>query len=75
MLEHVMLGLRTSDGLDIAALEKMMGQAYLTQVVPLLFLLETQKLGEKGAGNRFALTLSGRARLDSIVEAFADIIL
>ena len=75
MLEHVMLGLRTSDGLDMSALETMMGQAYLTQVVPLLFLLETQKLGAIGSDRRFALTLSGRAHLDSIVEAFADIIL
>lgn len=75
MLEQVMLGLRTSDGLDISALETMMGQAYLTRVVPLISLLETQKLGAVGAGNRFALTLSGRARLDSIVEAFSDIIL
>lgn len=75
MLEQVMLGLRTSDGLDISALETMMGQAYLTRVVPLLALLETRKLGAVGSDRRFALTLSGRARLDSIVEAFADIIL
>ena len=79
MLERVMLGLRTSDGLDIDALKEMMGQACLTQVASqmaaLVARLETQKLGETGAGRRFALTLSGRARLDSIVEAFADIVL
>lgn len=75
MLERVMLGLRTSDGLDIVALKEMVGQACLTQLASLLTRLETQKLGEAGASRRFALTLSGMARLDSIVEAFVDIIL
>jgi putative oxygen-independent coproporphyrinogen III oxidase len=76
MLERVMLGLRTRDGLDIAALEQMMGQGAGTLSL-LLARLETQKLGEAvtGPGRRFALTLSGRARLDSIVEAFVEIIL
>ncbi|MCP3943638.1 MAG: radical SAM family heme chaperone HemW [Desulfobacteraceae bacterium] len=104
MLELVLLGLRTSDGLDITAFEKMSGQNFLTQWAPLLSHLETQKLGvvisssenqeagsiqagseqtslyqaglgQTGSGKRFALTLSGMARLDSIVEAFADKIL
>ncbi len=77
MLERVMLGLRTSYGLDMAAFEKMSGQDFLTLFAPLLARLESQGLGAvvSGPGSRFHLTLSGRARLDSIVEAFADRIL
>jgi oxygen-independent coproporphyrinogen-3 oxidase len=77
MLERVMLGLRTSDGIDITAVDKMTGQDFLTTFAPLVDRLERQGLGEvlAGPGKRFLLTLSGRARLDSIVEAFADQIL
>ncbi len=77
MLERVMLGLRTSDGIDITAVDKMTGQDFLTRFAPLVDRLERQGLGEvlAGPGKRFLLTLSGRARLDSIVEAFADQIL
>ncbi len=77
MLERVMLGLRTSDGLDMAAFEKMSGQNFLTLFAPLVARLESQGLGAvlSGPESRFSLTLSGRARLDSIVEAFADRIL
>ncbi len=76
ILERVMLGLRTSDGIDITAVDKMTGQDFLTRFAPLVDRLERQGLGEVLApGKRFLLTLSGRARLDSIVEAFADKIL
>lgn len=77
MLERVMLGLRTSDGIDITAVDKMTGQDFLTTFAPLVDRLERQGLGEVliSPGKRFLLTLSGRARLDSIVEAFADKIL
>lgn len=77
MLERVMLGLRTSDGFDMAVFKKISGQGYLKGITPLLARLETQGLGAvlPGSVKRFQLTLSGRARLDSIVEAFADIIL
>ncbi len=76
MLERVMLGLRTSDGIDITEFEKMLGQDFLTTFDRLLDRLERQGLGAvTGPGKRFLLTLSGRARLDSIVEAFAAKIL
>ncbi|MBU0969084.1 MAG: coproporphyrinogen III oxidase family protein, partial [Proteobacteria bacterium] len=77
VLERVMLGLRTSDGIDIAAVEKIWGQKFLRVFAPLVSRLETQGLGtlETGPGKQFSLTLSGRARLDNIVEAFADKIL
>lgn len=77
MLERVMLGLRTGDGIDITEFEKMLGQDFLTTFDRLLDRLERQGLGTVviGPGKRFLLTLSGRARLDSIVEAFADKIL
>ncbi|MCP4719350.1 MAG: coproporphyrinogen III oxidase family protein, partial [Desulfobacteraceae bacterium] len=75
-LERVMLGLRTSDGFDMAVFEKMSGQDCLKGLTPLLARLETEKLGAVlPSGKRFQLNLSGRARLDSIVEAFAEIIL
>jgi oxygen-independent coproporphyrinogen-3 oxidase len=90
MLERVMLGLRTNDGLDIPAFEKIMGRDFLIEFDSLVADLQTQGLGavvpgqsfleqigpgKAGPGKRFLLTLSGRARLDSIVEAFADKIL
>ncbi len=88
MLEMAMMGLRTSDGLDIRAFEKISGQGFSQEFNSLLARLETQELGtmvtgpvkEKKAkhelaGKRFQLTHPGRARLDNIVEAFADIIL
>ncbi|MBA3011437.1 MAG: radical SAM family heme chaperone HemW [Desulfobacula sp.] len=77
VLERVMLGLRTSDGIDITAVEKIWGQDFSRVFAPLLSRLETQGLGvfETGPGKQFHLTLSGRARLDNIVEAFADKIL
>ncbi len=77
LLERVMLGLRISDGIDITAVDEMTGHDFLTTFDGLLDRLERQGLGAvvTGPGKRFRLTLSGRARLDSIVEAFADQIL
>ncbi|RLB86805.1 MAG: coproporphyrinogen III oxidase family protein, partial [Deltaproteobacteria bacterium] len=61
VLERVMLGLRTSDGIDITAVEKMTGQDFLTTFAFLLDRLERQGLGAvvTGSGKRFLLTLSG----------------
>jgi putative oxygen-independent coproporphyrinogen III oxidase len=77
VLERVMLGLRTRDGIDIAAVDKITGQDFSATFDRLLDRLERQGLGGfvDGPGKRFSLTLSGRARLDSIVEAFVDKIL
>ncbi len=79
MLEMVMMGLRTSDGLDIKAFEMISGQSFFQEFRTILARLETQDLGkiltESVRGKRLQLTLAGRARLDNIVEAFADIIL
>jgi len=109
MLERIMLGLRTSDGLDITAFGTLLEGGFLTVFGSLVARLETQKLGavvngpgkeegragqtglvqtglvkqtgsvtkngpakQIGLGKRFQLTLAGRARLDSIVEAFVD---
>jgi oxygen-independent coproporphyrinogen-3 oxidase len=73
-LERVMLGLRTREGLDLIAVENMMGKDFLKAISLLVDSLEARKLGSvvTGPGKRFKLTLEGWVRLDNIVEAFAE---
>lgn len=87
MLERVMLGLRTRDGLDINGFQTVFGLDFFKEFKGLIDRLETQGfavivpgfgLGKKRETERekqLQLTRAGWARLDSIVEAFAQIIL
>lgn len=86
MLERVMLGLRTCDGLDIKEFEWVFGLDFFKAFKDLVTRLETQEFAvivpgsipekkEPREGKRLQLTRAGWARLDPIVEAFARIIL
>lgn len=87
MLERVMLGLRTSDGLEINEFQTLFGLDFFKEFKALLDRLETQGFAALVPGydleqkreipdeKWFRLTRAGWARLDPIVEAFARIIL
>lgn len=74
LVEMIMLGLRTSHGVDIKKFEALSGQTFSCVFDSLLKLLMTRGLGgiKKDC---FALTLEGMLLLDSIVAQFADKIL
>ncbi|MFO7886336.1 MAG: radical SAM family heme chaperone HemW [Desulfobacteraceae bacterium] len=74
LVEMIMLGLRTSNGVDIKKFEALSGQKFSCVFDSLLKPLMTRGLG--GIKNdRFSLTLEGMLLLDSIVSQFADKIL
>lgn len=74
MLEMILLRLRTLDGLDLEKFSTLFCVCFENQFKDIL---EQVIGGSMGfiKGNRFALTLEGRARLNGIVEAFAEKIL
>lgn len=76
MLELIMVGLRTSTGIEIRQFEAVSKTKFKEDFHTLLKTLETEGLGRiVGEIEFFRLTRAGWARLDSIVEAFTEIIL
>lgn len=72
-MEYVMVGLRTSMGLDISAGQNLWQNRFLTVFQSLMEHLENKGLARpQDAGKRFVLTLEGWMRLDSIVASFVE---
>lgn len=72
-MEYVMVGLRTAAGLDVSTGQHLWENRFLTLFQPLMAHLEDNGLARfRDAGQRFALTLEGWMRLDSIVASFVD---
>lgn len=71
ILEMLMLRLRTKEGLALSAFEKIEGRPFTD-----IFKLPLKAVLSEGLGqidqDRFFLNLKGRARLDSILSAFAE---
>ncbi len=70
MLEMILLGLRTREGIDLSVFRSIAGREFESMFPDLV-----NHLCEAGFGRltheRFFLTLEGKIRLDSIVETFA----
>jgi oxygen-independent coproporphyrinogen-3 oxidase len=71
LMELVMLGLRTFDGIDIPAFELVSGQSFGQQFKRVLDRVEERGWGNISQG-RFALNLGGMVYLDTVVEWFVD---
>ncbi len=71
LMEKVMLGLRTFDGMDIRAFEKVSGQAFKKQFKTVLDGLKAREWGDC-CGGRFALNPAGMVYLDTVVEWFVE---
>jgi oxygen-independent coproporphyrinogen-3 oxidase len=72
-MEYVMVGLRTSMGLDIRTGQNLWRNRFLTVFQRLLEDLENKGLARRrDAGHRFVLTLEGWMRLDSIITSFVE---
>nr|WP_320192070.1 radical SAM family heme chaperone HemW [uncultured Desulfobacter sp.] len=72
-MEYVMVGLRTSMGLDIRTGQNLWQNRFLTEFQPLMDNLEDKGFARfQDAGQRFVLTLDGWMRLDSIVASFVE---
>ena len=72
-MEFVMVGLRTSMGLDIRTGQRLWQNRFLTVFQRFMDNLETKGLARfRDAGQRFVLTLDGWMRLDSIVASFVE---
>nr|WP_320013721.1 radical SAM family heme chaperone HemW [uncultured Desulfobacter sp.] len=72
-MEYVMVGLRTSMGLDIKTGQNLWGNRFLTVFQSLMEDLENRGFARHlDAGQRFVLTLEGWMRLDSIVASFVE---
>ncbi len=74
MLEMIMLGLRTRDGIDLSFFESRFSQSFNSLFEALIRQVIETGLAEFLQG-RFRLNLDGMMRLNAIVEAFADQIL
>ncbi|SDT84253.1 radical SAM family heme chaperone HemW [Desulfobacula phenolica] len=74
MIEMIMLRLRTLEGLDLKKFTTLFCVSFETRFKDILDHILESSFGSVKDG-RFALTLEGRAHLDSIVEAFAEKIL
>jgi len=72
-MEFVMVGLRTSMGLDIKTGQNLWRNRFLTVFQCLMDNLEIRGFARyRDAGQRFVLTLDGWMRLDSIVASFVE---
>lgn len=75
ILEMVMIRLRTSEGIDVRAFNRLSDIPFNRWCGDLVDTLGREGLGRISAGGtHFSLTRAGWARLDSIVEAFADVL-
>ena len=73
MIEWIMVGLRTREGIDIEAFDKCLKADFKAGFSSLIENLETQGFARCQSGF-FHLTRAGWARLDNIVESFFDVI-
>ena len=72
-MEYVMVGLRTSMGLDINMGQILWENRFLNVFQSLMDNLEDKGLARhRGAGQRFVLTLEGWMHLDSIIASFVE---
>jgi oxygen-independent coproporphyrinogen-3 oxidase len=72
-MEYVMVGLRTSMGLDIRTGQNLWRNRFLTVFQSLMENLENNGFARpRDAGQRFVLTLDGWMRLDSIIASFVE---
>ncbi len=71
MMEMIMLRLRTLEGLDIAKFQTLFHDSFENRYKDILEPIIGESLGIIH-DQRFALTLEGKTRLNSIVEAFAE---
>ncbi|NWH04435.1 radical SAM family heme chaperone HemW [Desulfobacter latus] len=72
-MEYVMVGLRTSMGLNIKTGQNLWQNRFLTVFQTLMEDLENKELARRrDAGQRFVLTLEGWMRLDSIIASFVE---
>ncbi|WP_321495571.1 radical SAM family heme chaperone HemW [uncultured Desulfobacter sp.] len=72
-MEYIMVGLRTSTGLDIRAAQDLWENRFLTVFQNLMEQLKGKNFARyQDAGKRFVLTLDGWMHLDSIISAFVE---
>ncbi|RLC16879.1 MAG: coproporphyrinogen III oxidase family protein, partial [Deltaproteobacteria bacterium] len=71
MMEIIMLRLRTLEGLDLEKFQTLFRLSFENHFKDILEQIFEESLGFI-KDNRFALTLEGKVRLNSIVEAFAQ---
>ena len=69
MMEKVMLGLRTFEGMDIRKFENLSGKRFDKQFQSVLDRVKERKWGDC-CGGKFALNLAGMVYLDTVVEWF-----
>ncbi|MCD4674610.1 MAG: radical SAM family heme chaperone HemW [Desulfobacula sp.] len=74
MMEMIMLRLRTFEGLDLEKFKTLFHVLFQNEFSQILENILDQSFG-RFSDHRFALTLEGKAHLNSIVEAFAQKIL
>lgn len=71
IMETIMLGLRTSEGIDLKKFHHRFSISFETRFRKILQRLKAENLG-RIRNHCYALTLDGKMRLNSIVEEFAD---
>lgn len=74
LLEMIMLGLRTARGVDLKGFDRVSNQGFMEMFDTVVADCEARAWG-RVVDHGFVLTLDGRLFLDTIVAAFADIIL
>ena len=73
MMETVMIGLRTKEGIDTLAFENRFGISFLNLFEPVIARVRDNGYGTL-TSNRFVLNLKGQIRLDHIVRECVDLI-
>ncbi len=71
LMERLMLGLRTFDGLDLPAFERISGQPFDQQFKTVLDRVKARTWGNF-SGGRFSLNLAGMVYLDTVVGWFVE---